>query len=48
MSKETAKKLIADLQSSEELKAKVNGITDPAELLKIARESGYDFTEKRI
>ncbi len=48
MSKETAKKLIADLQSSEELKAKVNGITDPVELLKIAVEAGYDVTAEEM
>jgi len=44
MSKETAKKLIAELQTNEDLKAKVAGITDPTELLKIANEAGYDVT----
>ena len=29
MSKKTAKKLIAELQTNEELKAKIEGITDP-------------------
>ena len=44
MSKETARKLITELQTNEELKAKVKGITDPGQLLKIATESGFDVT----
>ena len=44
MSKETAKKLIAELQTNEELKAKIAGITDPAEMVKKAVEAGYDVT----
>ena len=44
MSKETAKKLIAELQTSEELKAKIAGITDKDELVKIAVQNGYDVT----
>ena len=44
MSKETAKKLIAELQTNDELKAKVQGITDPAELAEKAVEMGYDTT----
>ena len=44
MSKETAKKLIAELQENEELKAKIAGITDPAEMVKKAVEAGYDVT----
>ena len=44
MSKETAKKLIAELQTSEELKAKTAGITDKDELVKMAVEAGYDVT----
>jgi len=36
MSKETAKKLIAELQTNEELKAKIAGITAPAEMVKKA------------
>jgi predicted ribosomally synthesized peptide with nif11-like leader len=48
MSKEIAKKLIAELQTNEELKAKVAGVTDPAELLKIATDSGYDVTMEEI
>jgi predicted ribosomally synthesized peptide with nif11-like leader len=48
MSKESAKKLIAELQTNEDLKAKVAGITDPAELLKIANESGYDVTMEEL
>ena len=48
MSKETAKKLIAELVTNEEIKAKVAGITDPEELLKIAKESGYDVTMEEL
>ena len=44
MSKETAKKLIAELQTNEELKAKTAGITDKDELVKMAVEAGYDVT----
>ena len=33
MSKESAKKLIIELQTNETLKAKVNGITDTEQLL---------------
>ena len=44
MSKETAKKLIAELQTNEELEKKVEGITDPEQLVKIAVEAGYDVT----
>ncbi len=44
MSKETAKKLIAELQTNEELKAKVNGITDPGQLVKAAVDAGYYVT----
>ena len=44
MSKETAKKLIAELQTNEELKAKIAGITEPAEMVKAAVEAGYDVT----
>ncbi len=44
MSKETAKKLIAELQENEELKAKIAGITDPAEMVKKAASAGYDVT----
>lgn len=48
MSKESAKKLIIELQTNEELKAKVEGITDPEELLKIAKDSGYDVTLEEL
>ena len=48
MSKETAKKLIAELETNEELKAKIEGITDPEELLKIANDSGYDVTLEEL
>ncbi len=44
MSKEIAKKLIAELQENEELKAKIAGINDPAEMAKKAVEAGYDVT----
>ena len=48
MAKETAKKLIAELQTNEELRAKVNGITDRAEMVKIAVEAGYDVTVEEM
>lgn len=48
MSKETAKKLMAELETNEELKAKVNGITDPEQLLKIAVDAGYDVTAEEL
>ena len=48
MSKESAKKLIAELQTNEELKAKIAGITAPAELTKKAVEAGYDVTEAEL
>ncbi|MBR5091570.1 MAG: Nif11-like leader peptide family natural product precursor, partial [Ruminiclostridium sp.] len=44
MSKEIAKKLISELQTNEQLKAKVEGITDKEELVKKAVEAGYDVT----
>ena len=44
MSKETAKKLIAELQTNTELKAKIAGIEDKDELVKIAVQNGYDVT----
>ena len=48
MSKETAKKLIAELQENEEIKAKIAGITDPAEMVKKAVEAGYDITLEEL
>ena len=51
MAKETAKKLIAELQTNEELRAKVKGITDitdRAEMVKIAVEAGYDVTVEEM
>ena len=48
MSKESAKKLIIELQTNETLKAKVNGITDPEQLLKIAVDAGYDVTAEEL
>ncbi|MBR5091569.1 MAG: Nif11-like leader peptide family RiPP precursor [Ruminiclostridium sp.] len=44
MSKETAKKLITELQTNEKLKAKIKGIKDPDELAKKAVEAGYEVT----
>ena len=44
MSKEIAKKLITELQTNAELKAKIAGITDPAEMVKKAASAGYDVT----
>ena len=44
MSKEIAKKLIAELQTNEELNTKIVGIEDRAELVKKAVEMGYDVT----
>ena len=48
MSMETAKKLIADLQINEDLKAKISGITDPAQLVKAAVDAGYDITAEEM
>ena len=48
MSKETAKKLIAELQTNEELKAKIAGITDPAEMVKTAVQNGYYVTVEEM
>ena len=44
MSKEIAKKLIAELQTNAELQAKIAGIEDKDELVKIAVQNGYDVT----
>ncbi len=43
MSKETAKKLIADLQTNDELKAKIRG-----QLVKAAAGAGYDVTTEEM
>jgi len=48
MSKETVKNLIADIEKSKELQEKFRSITDPEELLKIAKESGYDVTMEEL
>ena len=48
MSMENAKKLINELQSSDEMKAKIEGITDPKDLLKAANEAGYDVTLEEL
>ena len=48
MSKETAKKLIAELQTNEELKAKIAGLTDREEMVKKAVEAGYDVTAEEM
>ena len=48
MSKETAKKLIAELQTNEELQAKIAGIKDKDELVKIAVQNGYDVTVEEM
>ena len=48
MSKEIAKKLMAELGTNEELRAKVKGVTDTEELLKIAVEAGYDVTMEEL
>ena len=48
MSKEIAKKLITELQTNTELKAKIAGITDPAEMVKKAVEAGYDVTLEEL
>ena len=44
MSKEAAVKLTAELQTNEGLKAKIEGVTDKNELVRIANEAGYDVT----
>ena len=48
MSKEIAEKLIAELQTNEELKAKIAGIEDKDELVKIAVQNGYDVTVEEM
>ena len=48
MSKEIAKKLIAEMQTNEELRAKTAGITDKEELVKMAVEAGYDVTLEEL
>ena len=48
MSKEIAKKLIAELQENEELRAKTAGITDKDELVKMANEAGFDVTLEEL
>ena len=48
MSKEIAKKLIAELQTNTELKAKIAGIEDKDELVKIAVQNGYDVTVEEM
>ena len=48
MSKETAKKLIAEMQTNDELKAKTAGITDKDALVKMAVEAGYDVTLEEL
>ena len=44
MSKETAKKLIAELQTNTELQAKIADIAEPADMVKAAVDAGYDVT----
>ncbi|MBO6301821.1 MAG: Nif11-like leader peptide family RiPP precursor [Ruminiclostridium sp.] len=44
MSKEAANKLILELQTNEELKAKIKGFDDPEQMIKAAVEAGYDVT----
>ena len=48
MSKESAKKLIAEMQTNEELKAKIASIEDKDELVKIAVQNGYDVTLEEL
>ena len=48
MSMETAKRLIEELQTNDELKAKVQDITDPAQLVKAAVEAGYEVTAEEM
>ena len=48
MSKETAKKLITEMQTNDELRAKTAGITDKDELLKMAKEAGFDVTLEEL
>ena len=48
MSKENARKFYKDLQANEELKAKVKGLTDKAEIAKLANEAGYDATLEEL
>ena len=48
MSKETAQKLITELQTNKELKAKIKGITDTEQLVKAAVDAGYDVTAEEM
>lgn len=48
MSKENARKFYKDLQANEELKAKIKGLTDSAELVKAVNEAGYDATLEEL
>ena len=48
MSKETAKKLFEELKTNEEIKVKVNGVTVPAELVRLANEAGHDVTVEEL
>ena len=48
MSKETAKKLIAELQTNEELAGKIAGMTDKEEMVKKAVKAGYDVTVEEM
>ncbi len=44
MSKETARKFISELETNEELRAKVYALKEPAEIAKTAAEKGFDVT----
>ena len=48
MSKENAKKLFEELQTREDLKAKVQSTADPADMVKIAADAGYDVTLEEL
>ena len=48
MSKETAQKLFAALETNKELKEKLAGLESPADIVKAAAEAGYDVTEAEL
>ena len=48
MSKKTVKKFIDELGKNEELRAKVQGVSDLSETVKIAADMGYDLTIEEL
>ena len=48
MSKENAQKLFTELETNKELKEKLAGLENPADIVKAAVEAGYDVTESEL